>query len=94
MSKDVLLISNSYEPITTITWKKAVKLVFLDRAEIIREYDNKNIRTSKVIFKMPSVIRLNYPFNRPRRRINFNRKNIWIRDRFKCQYCGNRFSDK
>lgn len=88
----VLKLDQNYTPIEIISWKEAIRLIFLDKAEIIREYDDKFIRTSKIVFKMPAVIRLSGVFNRPRKRIKFNRKNIWARDRFQCQYCQKRFS--
>ncbi|MFA5048234.1 MAG: HNH endonuclease [Patescibacteria group bacterium] len=83
----VLKLNQSYEPIEIIDWKEAIRLIFLDKTEIVREYDDKFVRTSKIAFKMPVVIRLNGMFNRPRKRIKFNRKNIWARDRWRCQYC-------
>lgn len=90
----VLKLNQSYEPLEIIDWKEAIKLTFLGKAEVIREYDDKVLRTSKMVFNMPSVIRLNNKFERPRRRINYNKKNIWIRDRYRCQYCSEKFSDK
>lgn len=89
----VLLLNQSYEPIAVIGWKKAITLLFLEKAEIIHEY-NKNIRSRFLTFKLPSVIRLFKSFNRPRKRVNFNKQNILARDRWHCQYCGIKLSPK
>lgn len=88
----VLKINQNYEPIEIISWKEAMRLIFLEKAEVVQEYEDKFLRTAKTTFKMPAVIRLNSSFKRPRKRIKFNRKNIWARDRYRCLYCGKKFS--
>jgi 5-methylcytosine-specific restriction endonuclease McrA len=86
----VLKLNQSYEPIEIINWQDAFKLIFLEKAEIIREYEKK-IHSAKNSFNMPAVIRLYNSFRRPRKRVKFNRKNIIARDRWRCQYCGKKF---
>ena len=87
----VLKINQSYEPIEIINWEEAIRLIFLEKAEIVREYEDKFLHTTNQTFKMPAVIRLTNSFNRPRKRIKYNPKNIRARDRFQCQYCSKRF---
>ena len=84
-----LLLSRSYEPITVISWKRAICMVVLGKAETVEEYD-KRIRSAKTSFRMPSVVRLVEPFTRHNRRVKFSKHNVFSRDRFKCQYCGQR----
>ena len=87
----VLKLNQSYEPIEIINWKRAIKLVIKEKAEIIKEYDGKYLNSSGSSYCMPAVIRLNNSFRRPRKRIKFNRKNIISRDRYRCQYCGKKY---
>ena len=87
----VLKLSQSFEPIEIINWRRAVNLIFREKAEIIKEYDKELHSTSRTI-KMPAVVRLIKGFKRPRKRVKFNTQNIILRDRFKCQYCGKKFS--
>jgi len=91
--KDVLLLNQSYEPISIINWKKAITLVTLEKVEVVEEYD-RNIRSRFLVIKMPAVVRLLRAFRRPRKRVKFNRQNILARDRGKCQYCGIRYPAK
>ena len=86
----VLKLNQSYEPIEVISWKDAIRLIFLEKAEIVNEYD-KYVKTPQSLFKLPAVIRLNNAFSRPRKRIKFNRRNIIRRDKSCCQYCGEYF---
>lgn len=87
----VLKLNRNFEPVGVVDWKEAIRLIFLEKAEIIEEYEDKYLRAPRQTFRMPAVIRLTNSFNRPRKRIKFNRKNIWARDRFQCQYCGKKF---
>ena len=84
----VLKLNSSYEPVEVVSWKKAIKLVSLEKAEVIKEYD-KNLTAS---IKFPAVIRLLKPFKRVRRKIRFNKHNVYARDGWKCQYCGQGFN--
>jgi len=82
-----LLLSASYEPIKIISWKRAFRLLFLGKAEVVEEYDQ-NVRTVSVVIKMPAVVRLVRAFRRVKRPVKFSRVNIYARDRYRCQYCG------
>lgn len=89
---DTLLLSQSYEPIATISWQKAVTLLTLGKIEIIEEYDDRELRSRTWIIKMPAVARLVHSFGYRRQRVNFTRQNILARDGWKCQYCGDKLN--
>jgi 5-methylcytosine-specific restriction endonuclease McrA len=66
-----------------------VKAVFLDRVSILSEYETE-VHSPRFSMKLPSVIALkDYVPNE--RRPAFTRFNVFLRDRFTCQYCGHRF---
>lgn len=88
----VLKLSNGYEPVEIISWQEAIRLIFLEKAEIVKQYDGKFIRTVSKTFSMPSVIKLSVPFARFRKKVKFSRKNVFVRDGHRCQYCGNVYS--
>lgn len=46
------------------------------------------VRAPGFQFKVPSVIVLQHYHQCPPRTVRFNRRNIYVRDRFRCQYCG------
>ena len=89
----VLALSSNYEPLGTITWEKAVNLIFLDKATTVGEYDEE-VHSPSVTMKIPSVVV--YKNNRWRKTnsVRFSRQNVWIRDEGKCQYCNLRVSVK
>ncbi len=76
----------SYYPLSLWSWQDAIKAVFLDRVNIVSEYDN---RVSSPSFSMaiPSVVSLK-SYVKPPIHPAFTRFNVFLRDRFECQYCG------
>ncbi|MBM3515252.1 MAG: HNH endonuclease, partial [Alphaproteobacteria bacterium] len=76
----------SYYPLSVWSWQEAVKAVFLGRVNVVSEYD-REVRSPRLAFKLPSVIALKKyaPMDRSPA---FTRFNVFLRDRFTCQYCG------
>lgn len=89
MSVVTLLLSQSYEPVGTISWQRAVTLLTLGKVEVLEEYRDKLLRSRSWIIKMPAVVRLMYAFRRRNKHneVKFSRFNILARDNWKCQYC-------
>ena len=87
-STRTLLLSQAYEPIKVISWKRAFTLLFLGKVEVIEEYDDTNVRTVSLVFKAPAVVRLLSAFRRHKKPVKFSRVNIYARDKYRCQYCG------
>ncbi len=76
----------SYYPLSLWPWQDAVKAVFLDRVQIVAEYDEV-VRSPTTEIRIPSVVVLR-DYVKPRRRVAFTRFNLFLRDEFLCQYCG------
>ena len=76
----------SYYPLSLWCWQDAVRDVFLNRVTIVSEYD-REIRSPSFSMKLPSVISLK-KYIKPSEFPNFTRFNVFLRDRFSCQYCG------
>lgn len=79
----------SYFPLSLWPWQDSVKAVFLGRVNVLAEYD-RVVRSPTLEMKLPSVISLK-EYVAPARRPAFTRFNVFLRDRFDCQYCGHRF---
>lgn len=85
-----LVLSASYEAMEVITWQRAMTLLFEGKVEIVEEYEDKEVRTVSLTFKMPSIIRFIRRMRSTKRAIKFSRQNVWARDRGTCQYCLNK----
>jgi 5-methylcytosine-specific restriction endonuclease McrA len=79
----------SYFPLSLWPWHEAIKAVFLDRVNIVAEYD-RVVRSPSFEIRLPSVISLK-EYIPSARRPAFTRFNVFLRDRFTCQYCAERF---
>ena len=78
----------SYYPLSLWNWQDSIKSVFLDRVSIVSYYD-RIIRSPSFSMKLPSVIALK-SYIRPQTNPNFTRFNVFLRDKFSCQYCGDK----
>ncbi|MBT6416456.1 HNH endonuclease [Candidatus Puniceispirillum sp.] len=76
----------NYFPLSLWSWQDAVKAVCLERVSIISEYDQR-ISSPSMQIKLPSVIALK-EYVPQTRNPAFTRFNVFLRDRFSCQYCG------
>ncbi|WP_413788563.1 HNH endonuclease [Paludibacillus litoralis] len=76
----------SYFPLSLWPWQEAVKACFLDRVQIVAEYDEV-VHSPSVEMRIPSVVVLR-DYVRPALYPAFTRFNLFLRDEFTCQYCG------
>ena len=76
----------SYYPLSLWPWQTAIKAVFLDRVDIVESYD-REVPSPSIDMKIPSVIALRQ-YVKQSEFPAFTRFNVFLRDRFQCQYCG------
>lgn len=75
----------SYFPLSLWSWQDSVKAVFSGRVSILAEYD-RVVRSPSCRMRLPSVIALK-DYIAASRYPAFTRFNVFLRDRFSCQYC-------
>ena len=78
----------SYYPLSLWSWQDAVKAKYLDRVDIVAEYDD-CVHSPTTTLRIPSVVVLK-DYVKPQKRVAFTRFNLFLRDEFCCQYCGAR----
>jgi 5-methylcytosine-specific restriction endonuclease McrA len=76
----------SYFPLSLFHWEDAIKSVVKGSHAVVAEYDQV-VRSPSTTMRLPSVIALR-DYVRPPSRVAFTRFNVFLRDRFRCQYCG------
>ena len=89
MNAHVLVLNQAGFAIDIFDWKKAVRKVWNNKADIVREYTDTQLQDWSALCA-PSIIRLSHFMNPPKkhRYEPFTRKNVWVRDKGLCQYCG------
>ena len=78
----------SYYPLSLWSWQDAIKAICLDRVHVVSNYD-RVIKSPRFEMLLPSVVSLK-DYVRPARHPAFTRFNVFLRDKFQCQYCGAR----
>jgi 5-methylcytosine-specific restriction endonuclease McrA len=82
------VLNASYEPLCVVPVRRAVVLVLKEKAEVLHHRDEV-MRSERVSFPVPSVIRLVHFVRVPfRARAPLSRRSVFVRDDFRCQYCG------
>ena len=76
----------SYYPLSVWPWQTAVKALFLERVDVVSFYE-REVRSPSARLKLPSVIALKQ-YVKPSNFPAFTRFNLFLRDKFTCQYCG------
>ncbi|HDP97819.1 MAG TPA: HNH endonuclease [bacterium] len=87
MNSHVLVLNQSFQPMSVTNVKKAIILLYLGKAEIV-EKNCEYVHSVNAQYPLPSIVRLTRYIHVPRKRIILSRKNILKRDNNQCQYCG------
>jgi 5-methylcytosine-specific restriction endonuclease McrA len=88
MSRKVLVLNSTYEPMNVCSLHRAVVLLLKGKAEIV-ETATGLVRSERSSLAVPAVVRLVNYVRLPRadgKRVS--RRAILARDGFRCQYCG------
>ena len=89
-----LALNASYEPLTMVPLRRALRLVIDGKAEIVEAERGVPIRSEKRAFPRPAVIRLTRFVHVPRRfRRQVTNTFLFARDDYQCQYCGRRANE-
>ncbi|WP_331050830.1 HNH endonuclease [Gemmatimonas sp.] len=89
-----LALNASYEPLTMVPLRRALRLVIDGKAEIVEAETGVPVRSEKRAFPRPAVIRLTRFVHVPRRfRRQVTNTFLFARDDYQCQYCGRRSNE-
>ncbi|MFE7318161.1 HNH endonuclease [Streptomyces sp. NPDC057555] len=89
--RETLVLNASFEPLATVSLRRAVVLVMQDKAVVEHVHPGMRIRAASVDVPVPRVIRLSRYVRVPfRRQASWSRRGVLARDRHRCAYCGKR----
>lgn len=97
LNRKCLILNANYLPMATwplslVTGQEAIKAVIRGRATVVEEWDDV-CHSPSIEMRVPRVLVLNEyaPVNAAPK---FCRKSVILRDKFRCQYCGNQFASE
>ena len=88
----VLVLNLNYVPINVCTVRRAIILLWKGKAELLENHRGE-LHTVTTVIEAPSIIRLVYLMKRPFLPRKLSKKEVFLRDRFTCQYCGKKSQD-
>jgi 5-methylcytosine-specific restriction endonuclease McrA len=84
-----LALNASFEPLTMVPMRRALRLVLDGKAEIVEADADRIVRSERLAMPRPAVIRLTRFIHVPRRfRRQVTNTFLFARDHYRCQYCG------
>lgn len=92
LNRHVLVLDAGYQPVNIVSARRAMVLLCRGRAVAVEESEDV-IHSPGAVWRLPRIIRLFIAIaSRVYRavRVQLNRKNVFARDRYTCQYCGSR----
>jgi 5-methylcytosine-specific restriction endonuclease McrA len=85
-----VILNGDYTFLNVVGWKRAIRLMVKQKAEVLKYSDRelhncegKVITRVPLVMKLMKIIRMIY-----KNRVPFSKKNIFVRDKHKCGYCG------
>ena len=96
-----LVLNADYQPMTYLplsrwNWQEAIKAVFTGKVTVVDVYPDVFVRAANLEIPLPSVIALNEYVPQQYKSQNtpaFTKRNVFLRDEYRCQYCSDRFFD-
>jgi 5-methylcytosine-specific restriction endonuclease McrA len=91
-----LVLNADYQPLTYLplslwSWQDAVKAIFSGKVTVVDVYPDVTIRAASLELPLPSVIALNEYVPTYQSRPAFTKRNVFLRDEYRCQYCADQF---
>ena len=110
LNSQVLVLNRFYQPVNVVNVRRALCMFYVGVAhaldkqyqmfdfdswtELSEEFGGDSINAASFTIKIPRILVLQAYDRMPIGRVRFSRRNIFIRDKDTCQYCGRRFSRK
>lgn len=83
----------SWLPLSVISWEEAVKYMVLEKATVLDWYDNWIVHSANWETQVPAVMILR-EYEKRKTSIRYSKHNVFLRDGYTCQYCGDDVSKK
>lgn len=74
-------------PLSTISWEESIKYMFLDKVTVLEWYHDWVVRSVNWSTPVPAVVMLK-EYMKKKHTIRFTKQNVFLRDNFRCGYCG------
>lgn len=77
-------------PISLLSWRESIRAYYTNSISILKTYDHWRVRSPSIEFEVPSIVVSNH-YHKRNNYAKLTRKNLFVRDEYRCQYCGVKF---
>lgn len=74
-------------PLSVVDWQEAIRYLVLDKVSVMSWYEDWIVRSANWSTQVPAVIMLK-EYQKPKCIARLNKRNLFLRDNYSCQYCG------
>jgi len=90
-----VILNGDYTFLNVVSWKRAITLMVQQKAEVlkfsdrvVRNYEGTVVIRVPLVMKLMKIIRMIY-----KNRVPFSKRNVFVRDKHVCAYCGSHSKD-
>ena len=77
-------------PLSSMNWQDAVRALYIGTVRTLHEYETWTVHSPSCEVRIPSVV-ITKRYVKLRRTVAFTNEMVFLRDGYRCQYCGNKF---
>lgn len=89
LNRAVLVLNTNYAPLEICSARRAICLYYLEKVDVLTNYSDA-VHSPSVTLNIPSIIKLKDFVRYNSMELILSRKNVFHRDDYTCQYCGNK----
>jgi len=87
-NQKTLVLTQWNSPFLIVSWKAGILMMLSGDVELVEAYGDEVVSSPSLSLPLPAVVRLQRgAVSGIRRGVRFSRENIFLRDRYTCQYC-------
>lgn len=90
------VLNASYDPLSIVSARRGLNLCLMGKASVLVEHPTLFIQSANNIHALPTQIRLNTMVktrSTTRAKAQLTQRNLFVRDKYTCQYCGRHRSE-
>jgi 5-methylcytosine-specific restriction endonuclease McrA len=80
-------------PLSIIDWQEAIRYLVLDKASVMSWYDDWIVHSASWETRVPAIMMLR-DYQKPKSTMRLSKRNVFLRDGYTCQYCGDEVTDQ
>ena len=74
-------------PLSVVDWQESIRYLVLDKVRVMSWHEDWIVRSARWETRVPAVIMLK-EYQKTKSIVRMSKRNVFLRDRYKCQYCG------